>query len=138
VDGPGPGGAGRAAADALHPLLDDPNPRLRLITARRLLVEDPADPRAAAVVADALAATAAGIRQAAAALVDAVGPAAGAVLDAVRGRAEKETDPDVRGFLADAIGRLERVAERQASGTGDGAKAGPEDREAGADATRPG
>src|SRR4051794_40361674 len=87
---------GRAAADALHPLLHDPNPRLRLIAARRLLAEDPADQGAVAVVADALAAPAAGIRKAAADLVDAVGPAAGAVLDAVRARLEKETDPDVR------------------------------------------
>src|SRR6185295_1117773 len=34
---------GRAAADALHHLLDDPNPRLRLIAARRLFADDPAD-----------------------------------------------------------------------------------------------
>ena len=129
---------GRAAADALHPLLDDPNPRLRLIAARRLLAEDPIDPGAVAVVADALAASAAGIRQAAADLIGAVGPAAGAVLDVVRGRVEKETDPDVRGFLADAVGRLERVADRPAGRSGDGGRTNPADREACGDATRSG
>jgi HEAT repeat protein len=128
---------GRAAADALHPLLADPNPRLRLIAARRVLAEDAADAGAVAVVADALAAPAAGIRKAAADLVDAVGPAAGAVLDAVRGRLQAETDPDVRAFLAEAVGRLERVADGPAGGSGDGATARPEDRAAGAEATRP-
>jgi HEAT repeat protein len=121
---------GRAAADALHPLLDDPSPRLRLIAARRILAEDAADAGAVAAVADALAAPAAGIRQAAAALVGGVGPAAGAVLDAVRGRVEKETDPDLRGFLADVVRRLERVA----GGPGDGGRTEPGER----DATRSG
>jgi HEAT repeat protein len=125
---------GRAAADALQPLLDDPNPRLRLIAARRLLAEGPADPGAVAVVADALAAPAAGIRQAAADLVGGVGPTAGAVLDVVRGRVETETDPDVRGFLADAVGRLERVA----GGSGDGGRMEPADRDAGGETTRSG
>jgi HEAT repeat protein len=123
---------GRAAADALHPLLDDPSPRLRLIAARRVLAEDPADAGAVAVVADALAAPAAGIRQAAADLVGGVGPAAGSVLDVVRGRVETETDPAVRGFLADAVGRLGRVA----GGSGDGGRTNPADRDAGGDATR--
>jgi len=120
---------GRAAAAALHPLLDDPNPRLRLIAARRILAEDAADPEAVAVVADALAARAAGIRRAAVELVAAVGPAAGAVLDAVRRRLEGETDPDVRGFVAEVVERLGRVAERQAGGSGDGGAARPEGRE---------
>src|SRR6185312_16461700 len=73
---------GRAAADAMHPLLDDPNPRVRLIAARRILADDSADPGAIAVLADALAAPAVGIRQAAADLVEAIGPASGAILDA--------------------------------------------------------
>ncbi len=46
---------GRAAADAIRPLLTDPNPRLRLIAARRDLAEDPADAQAAAVVRAAAA-----------------------------------------------------------------------------------
>lgn len=129
---------GRAAATALHPLLDDPNPRLRLIAARRILADDPSDAEAVAVVADALAARAAGIRRASAELVEAVGPAAGAVLDVVRRRLEGETDPDIRAFVAEAVDRLERVAERQAGGSGDGGAARPEDRDAGAEATRSG
>ncbi len=114
---------GRAAADALHPLLDDPNPRLRLIAVRRVLAEDPADPDAVAVVADALAAPATGIRRAAAEMVEAIDPAAGAVLDAVRRRLAGETDSDTRSFLAEAVGRLEQVAKRQANGSGNGGAA---------------
>jgi HEAT repeat protein len=110
---------GRAAADALHPLLDDPNPRLRLIAARRILAEDAADAGAVAVVADSLTAPATGIRQAAADLVEAIGPGVGAILDALRGRLERETDPDVRGSLAVVVARLERVADGQAGGTVD-------------------
>src|SRR4051794_32249344 len=109
---------GRAAADALHPLLDDPNPRLRLIAARRVLADDPADAGAVAAVADALASPAAGIRHAAADLTEAVGPAAAAIRDAVRGRLDGETDPAARGYLAAVVERLERVADRQAEGSG--------------------
>jgi HEAT repeat protein len=109
---------GRAAADALRAHLGDPNPRLRLIAARRILTEDAADAGSVTVVADALAVPAAGIRKAAAELVEAVGPAAGAILDAVRVRWEGETDPDVRGLLANAVGRLERIADGQAGELG--------------------
>lgn len=100
---------GRAAADALHPLLDDPNPRLRLIAARRVLAEDAADPGAVAVVADAMSAPAAGLRMAATDLLDAVGPAVGAILEVLRGRSDAETDPEVRKFVAEAVERLERI-----------------------------
>lgn len=95
---------GRVAADALYPLLDDPSPRLRLIAARRVLAEDGADAKAVAVVADAIAAPAAGVRKAAADLVDAAAPAAGAVLEAVRARLQGETDPDLRALVAEAVG----------------------------------
>ncbi len=63
------GAKGRAASDALHALLDDPNPRLRLIAARRVLVEDATDAEAIAVVSDALASPIEGIRKAAAELM---------------------------------------------------------------------
>jgi len=106
---------GRAAADALRLLFDDPNPRLRLIAARRVLAEDAADPAAVAAVADALAAPAAGLRKAAADLVEAVGSAAAAVLDAVRGRLEGEADDEARGYFGEAIERLERVRDRAAA-----------------------
>jgi len=113
--------AGRAAADALHPLLDDPNPRLRLLAARRVLAEDAADPRAVAAVADALVAPAAGIRKAAADLLDAVGPAAAAVGEVLRARLEAEADADARAFTAEALERLERVAAGPTEAAGDGA-----------------
>jgi HEAT repeat protein len=128
---------GRAAADALHPLLDDPNSRVRLIAARRVLAEDPADPDAVAVVADALVAPATGLRKAAADLLDAVGPAAGAILDALRGRPEAETDPEMRGLVADAIEGLERVVATQPGGRGDVGEAKAHDQVTAVEATRP-
>ncbi len=100
---------GGAATDALHPLLDDPNPRVRLIAARRVLAENPTDPGAIAAVADALADSSPGIRKAALDLVDAIGPAT-AVLESVRARIERETDPDVIGYLTAATDRMEQAA----------------------------
>lgn len=129
---------GRAAADALHPLLDDPIPRIRLLAARRILTEDAADAGAVAVVADALATPAAGIRKAAADLVEAVGPAAGAVLDAVRGRLERQADPEVRGVIVAAVELLERVAGGRTGGPGHESAARSEGREADAKASRSG
>ena len=128
--------SGRAAADALHPLLDDPSPRLRLIAARRVLVGDAADPGAIAVVADALVAPAAGIRNAALELVVAVGPAAGAILDALRGRPELAADGVGLEFVAEAVERLERVVEAQVGGAGDRAATRPESSAAGEETTR--
>ena len=65
---------GRAASDALHLLLDDPNPRLRLIAARRILRDDPTDTQAVAVVTDALNSSHPGIAAAAAEVMAAVAP----------------------------------------------------------------
>ena len=112
---------GRAAVEALQTLLGDPNPRLRLLAARRVLTEDAADPGAVVAVAEALVAPAAGIRKTAAELVDAVGPAAGAVLDALRTRLEGETDPDGRALVAAAVELLERIEGRRTAEPIDGA-----------------
>ena len=122
---------GRAAADALHALLDDPNPRLRLIAARRVLAEDAGDPAAVAVVAHAMVGSAVEIRRSAADMLDAVGPAAGAILDALRGRSEPETDPDTRRFVAEAIERVERVFDSRAGGSSNGGTTQSKNREAG-------
>jgi hypothetical protein len=54
----------------------------------------------------------------------------------MRLRSKGETNPDVCGFVAEAIERLERVADRPAGGSADGGAAQPEGREAGAKATR--
>ena len=64
----------RAASDALHLLLDDPNPRLRLIAARRILRDDPTDTQAVAVVTDALKSSHPGIRAAAEEITAAFAP----------------------------------------------------------------
>ena len=97
---------GREASDALRPMLHDPNPRIRLIAARRELAEDPADAEAVAAVADALADPAPGIRKAARDLIGAIGPAAEAVRNAVRERIECEADAEVRELLVEAAGRM--------------------------------
>ncbi len=107
---------GRAAVEALRALLGDPNPRLRLLAARRVLTEDAADPGAVAAVADALVAPAAGMRKTAADLVAAVAPAAGAVLDALRTRLDGETDPAVRALAGEAVELVERIAARRVDG----------------------
>jgi HEAT repeat protein len=56
---------GRAAADALRPLLQDANPRLRLIAARRELAEEPTDAAAADVITGVFADPSPYVRQAA-------------------------------------------------------------------------
>ena len=98
---------GSAAADALHPLLDDPSPRLRLVAARRLLGDNPNDASAASAVADALAGSAPGVRQSAFELIESSSSAAGSVLNALRERAQQETDPETGGLITEAIARLE-------------------------------
>ena len=110
---------GRVAADALRPLLGDPNPRFRLLAARRVLADDPADAGAATAIVDALAAPAAGLREAAAELARAGGPAAEAVRAAIAARLEAETDADARELLAASLARLDRA------GDGDAGVGGP-------------
>ena len=105
---------GRAAADALHPLLDDPSPRLRLIAARRLLTDDPADAATAAAVVDALVAPASSVRQAAFEMIESIPPAAPAVLQVLRERATSETNPDLAQLLSEAIARLEPLVASEA------------------------
>jgi len=99
---------GATATAALHALLGDPNARLRLLAARRVLTEDADDAEAVAVVADALVAPTATLRKAAAELAEAVSPAAAAVLDALRSRLD--ADPDTTAHVADAVTLLERLA----------------------------
>lgn len=102
--------AGRAAAETLRPLLDDPNPRLRLIATRRLLTEDPTDPRAADALAAAEGDPSPGVRRAADDLLDALDPAAvPGVLEAVRGRVTSEQNPELADRLTAVAGRLQRL-----------------------------
>jgi len=98
--------SGRVVADALRPLLGDPNLRLRLLAARRVLLEDPFAEAAVAALVDGLIAPAAGLRQAAIELLTSLRPAR-SILDVVRTRLEVETDHDVHGYLAAAIERIE-------------------------------
>jgi HEAT repeat protein len=99
---------GAAAADALHPLLDDPNPRLRLVAARRLLTDDPVSATAAAVVARALVDPAPGVQQPALEMIESIRPAAAAVLQALR--AQQEETPGSDPLPAEARERLEALA----------------------------
>lgn len=95
---------GRAAAVALRPLLQDDNPRLRLIAARRELIEDPTDATAAEVIAGAIADPTLAVQRAAADLLANLPPdAVPTVLDAVR--TLRTTHPDAPS-LAEVEDRL--------------------------------
>jgi HEAT repeat protein len=81
---------------ALDQLLDDPNLRVRLIAAGRVLAADPADARAAAAVAEALAAPAPRLRSAALALIETLDDSGAKFLPALRERAATESDAALR------------------------------------------
>jgi HEAT repeat protein len=103
---------GREVSDVLYPLLNDPNHRLRLVAARRILADDPIDPAAVAVVADALTTQSAGIRKVAAGLVDGIGQAAMSILATMRIRLNGESDSEVIEFVNDAIESLTRIEDK--------------------------
>ncbi len=100
--------AGRAAFTALRPLLDDQNPRLRLIAARRLLTEEPLDTHSAETVVAAVADPNPSIRKATADLLAALSPVAvPTVLTALRARLEVEQDRGPLDALSAAVEGLE-------------------------------
>ena len=94
-------------ADPFRALLDDPNLRIRLSTARRVLSEDAADTQAIAVAAESLAAPSASIRKAATALMAEFGTAFHSILPSLRTRLETEMNPDIRGYLVESIEAIE-------------------------------
>jgi HEAT repeat protein len=100
----------------VHHLIDDPNLRIRLLAASLLLVEDPADPRAGAILVEALSEPAAGQRKRALEVVSALGPRAAAFLNEVRQRVEVEIEPEVRDLLLQTVAGFDLAA-------GDGAAA---------------
>lgn len=120
---------GRAAVSALHTFLDDPNPRLRLIAARRVLAEDAKDRGAIVALAEALVNPASEIRKAAADLVETVGPALEAVLDELQGKLKAETEPVRQGDIAEAVERLRQISDAYANELSQGSKARSEKRE---------
>jgi HEAT repeat protein len=101
---------GAAVVDALHPLLDDPNPRLRLIASRRILEADGADSTALKVVADALVDPVPGVRKAALDFVQTVPALVPSVFGLLQERADQESDPEISGRLIEAIRQLEQTA----------------------------
>jgi HEAT repeat protein len=119
---------GRVSGDALHTLLDDPNPRLRLIAARRVLTEDAEDQGAIVALADAMVNPTKDVRKAAADLAEAIGSAATAVLNIVQNKFDKVTDPNEKEYFAEAIEQLLRVSVRDNSGLNNGGTALSENR----------
>ncbi len=101
-----------AVGHALNQLLDDPNLRVRLIAAGRVLAADPADARAAAVVAEALAAPR--LRSAALALVEALGGRGAEFPPALGERAATESDVALREPLQRPPGDAAAVRSEQA------------------------
>jgi HEAT repeat protein len=105
---------GAAATAALRPLLDDPSPRLRLIAARRILADDPADGSAAGAVAGALTSPDSNVQHAASELLEQPTVAV-AVLAALRARTGPPVDADADAALAGAIACAERAATTSAA-----------------------
>jgi HEAT repeat protein len=99
-----PAGAG---GEILHRLVEDPNSRIRLIAAGAVLAGDPTDAAAAAVVSAALSDPALRLRQVGLDVVTSLGEHGAVFLDILRGRAEAEDEPAVRGRLAELLARLE-------------------------------
>lgn len=102
-------------ADALHHLVEDPSPRVRLIAAGILLSTDPANAGASAVLAAALEDASPRVRKAALELLASLGTAAGPPIDVLRRRARLEDDPELRQALTRLLERqpqrVEMVAE---------------------------
>jgi HEAT repeat protein len=90
---------------ALHHLLTDPNPRLRLLADETLLKANPSDAEAVAVLVASLADSSPRIRRAALELAASIGAA---LLGELRRRAEVETDPEVGDLLAEVIEHLSK------------------------------
>jgi HEAT repeat protein len=102
---------GAAADNALHPLLADPNPRLRLIAARRLIRDEPTDAEAAAAIAAALIGSDPTVRQSAFALLE-TGAGAAAVLTTLRVTPPANADPETTARHAEVVGRVEEIVGR--------------------------
>ena len=102
--------APRAASEAMGHLIGDVNSRIRLIAASCLLVTDPANASAGAVLVEALSDQAPRIRKAALELVDSLGTGGVAYLEALKERDRLEADPEVRVSLARLFERLQSQA----------------------------
>jgi HEAT repeat protein len=90
---------------ALHQLLTDANPRLRLLADETLLKSNPSDAEAIAVLVASLADSSPRIRRTALELAASIGAA---LLGELRRRADVETDPEVCELLADVIEHLSK------------------------------
>jgi HEAT repeat protein len=92
--------------EVMEHLLEDPNPRVRLIAADCLLSADAGHARAAAAVAAALADPAPRVRKAALGLVESFGAAGAVFLDNLTRRDSVEDEPEVRDLLGRLVERL--------------------------------
>jgi HEAT repeat protein len=95
-----------AVNTVVHRLIDDPNVRIRLVAAGYLLLANPADPRGAAVLAEALTQPATRIRKTAVELVASLGPKGGVYLDVIKQRMEVEEEPEIRALIVQVVENL--------------------------------
>ena len=84
-------------AAAFAQLIEDPNPRIRLIAARSLLSQDPADARGVAVVTAALTDSAIKVRRAALDLIESLDPGAATWRDALKERSTTRRRSEIAG-----------------------------------------
>jgi HEAT repeat protein len=103
------------AGETLAHLIEDPNPRIRLIAARFALLQDPADAGAGAAVTSALADSTTKIRKAAIDLIESLGSNGAAWRDALKQQMVQEEDSGLREMLGGLIERLEDDARDKAS-----------------------
>jgi HEAT repeat protein len=92
-------------------LLEDDNPRLRLLAASSLLAADPADGPAAAVVVAALRLGPPGIRRDAIELIASLGPNGQPFRGALADQAAEEVEPELNGRIGEVLEKLEEPAE---------------------------
>ena len=97
-------------AEVFAQLIEDPNPRIRLIAARSLLAQDAADAGAVAVVRAGLTDPVLKVRQAALDLIESLDSGAAAWHDALKERSAQEEDPKLQETAARLVERLEREA----------------------------
>ena len=95
-----------AVGEAMRPLLEDANLRIRLIAAGSLLAADSGDAKAGAVLVEALSDPSPRLRKAALELVESLGAGGGAFLEDLKKREELEVEPELRDVVARLIERL--------------------------------
>lgn len=96
-------------------LLEDADPRLRLLAAGFFLEQNPEDEGAAQILVECLSSPSRMVRKAALELITKMGENATYLLDPLRERAEAEIDPEFSAVLSQLIDRLAKLEAQAAA-----------------------